>query len=131
MSAFYEKGNFYVYDPGFRLQGGGFHITLKGVNGFDQIEMLIHFALTGRMDCYNLDKLNDPLLHGQNAANIWFLLKPGIIKQIEGFDYIKIISQCILFKIDLTLGMKSRNKCKVQNDRCMPAFFCDVKIKQN
>lgn len=89
VSAFYEKGNFYVYDPGFRLQGGGFHITLKGVNGFDQIEMLIHFALTGRMDCYNLDKLNDPLLHGQNAANIWFLLKPGIIKQIEGFDYIK------------------------------------------
>lgn len=49
-----------MYDPGFRLQGGGFHITLKGVNGFDQIEMLIHFALTGRMDCYNLDKLNDP-----------------------------------------------------------------------
>ena len=89
VSAFYENGHFYVYDPGFRLQGGGFHLTLMGVNGFDQRKMLINFALTGSMAYYDFDKLNDPLLHGQSAATVWFLLKPGVVDQICGLDYIK------------------------------------------
>lgn len=89
VSAFYENGHFYVYDPGFRLQGGGFHLTLLGVNGFDQRKMLINFALTGSMAYYDLDKLNDPQLHGMSAATVWFLLKPGIIEQIYGLDYVK------------------------------------------
>ncbi len=54
VSAFYENGHFYVYDPGFRLQGGGFHLTLKGVNGFDQRKMLINFALTGSLSSSRL-----------------------------------------------------------------------------
>lgn len=89
VSAFYENGHFYVYDPGFRLQGGGFHLTLMGVNGFDQRKMLINFALTGSMAYYNLDELNDPKMHGQSAATVWFLLKPGMIDQICGLDYVK------------------------------------------
>lgn len=89
VSAFYENGHFYVYDPGFRLQGGGFHLTLMGVNGFDQRKMLINFALTGSMAYYDLDKLNDPKMHGKSAAVVWFLLKPGMISRISGIDYIK------------------------------------------
>lgn len=89
VSAFYENGHFYVYDPGFRLQGGGFHLTLMSVNGFDQRKMLINFALTGSMSYYDLDKMNDPKMHGQSAATVWFLLKPGMIDKIYGLDYIK------------------------------------------
>lgn len=89
ISAFYENGHFYVYDPGFRLQGGGFHLTLLGVNGYDQRKMLINFALTGSMAYYDLDQLNDPKMHGKSAAVVWFLLKPGMINQINGLDYIK------------------------------------------
>lgn len=89
VSAFYDNGHFYVYDPGFRLQGGGFHLTLMGVNGFDQRKMLVNFALTGSMAYYDLDELNDPKMHGQSAATVWFLLKPGKIDQISGLDYIK------------------------------------------
>lgn len=89
VSAFYENGHFYVYDPGFRLQGGGFHLTLMSVNGFDQRKMLINFALTGSMAYYDLDKMNDPKMHGQSAATVWFLLKSGMIDKICGLDYIK------------------------------------------
>ena len=89
VSAFYENGHFYVYDPGFRLQGGGFHLVLKAVNGFDQREMLVKFALSGSMQIENFKSLNDPLMHGNAAAVIWFLLKEGTIKTIEGLDYIK------------------------------------------
>ena len=89
ISAFCENGHFYVYDPGFRLQGGGFHLVLKAVNGFDQREMLVKFALSGSMQIENFKSLNDPLMHGNAAAVIWFLLKEGSIKKIEGLDYIK------------------------------------------
>jgi len=48
ISAFYKDGKFYVYDPGFRLQGGGFHLIVNAANAFDHREMLIRFALTGK-----------------------------------------------------------------------------------
>ena len=89
VSAFYENGNFYVYDPGFRLQGGGFHLVLKAVNGFDQREMLVKFALSGSMRAEDFKNANDPLMRGDAAAVIWFLLKEGKIKKIEGLGYIK------------------------------------------
>lgn len=89
VSAFYENGTFYVYDPGFRLQGGGFHFIVAGANGFDQREMLIRYALTGTMGHENLDTLNDPDMNGQAACVLWFLLKEGTIAKILGDDFIK------------------------------------------
>lgn len=89
VSAFYEKGHFYVYDPGFRLQGGGFHLVLKAVNGFDQREMLVKFSLSGSMQIDDFKNYNDPLMRGNAAAVVWFLLKEGKIKSIEGLEYIK------------------------------------------
>lgn len=89
VSAFYKNGHFYVYDPGFRLQGGGFHLILKAINGFDQREMLVKFALSGSMQTDDFKNANDALMHGNAAAVIWFLLKEGTIKNIEGLDYIK------------------------------------------
>src|SRR5574344_79276 len=89
VSAFHEDGHFYVYDPGFRLQGGGFHLVLKYVNGFDQRKMLVNFALTGSMSDPEFEGKNDPLMHGKSAAVIWYLLDQGKIAKIEGLDYVK------------------------------------------
>jgi NAD(P)-dependent dehydrogenase (short-subunit alcohol dehydrogenase family)/biotin carboxylase len=89
ISAFYENGEFYVYDPGFRLQGGGFHHILNAINGFDHRKMLINFALTGYMGEENLDAMNHPDMKGKSAAIIWLLLKAGTIKTIKGTEFIK------------------------------------------
>lgn len=94
VSAFCEDGHFYVYDPGFRLQGGGFHLILKYMNGFDQRKMLVNFALTGSMDYAettggNFDEKNDANMHGKSAAVVWFLLKNGKIADIKGLDFVK------------------------------------------
>lgn len=88
-SAFYRDGKYYVYDPGFRLQGGGFHLILNGANGFDHRKMLIQHALTGSMGITEFEKKNDPYLGGKAAAVIWFLLKPGEIDKIDGMDFVK------------------------------------------
>lgn len=88
LSAFYENGEFYVYDTGFRLQGEAPHLLMKAIHGFDQREMLIRFALTGSEGKIDLLKADDPYFRGKWAATLWFLLKKGRIGKIEGFEHI-------------------------------------------
>lgn len=88
LSGFYENGEFYVYDTGFRLQGEAPHLLLKKIYGYDQREMLVRFALTGsegdKVDLYR----EDPYMNGKWAATVWFLLKRGRIAKVEGFENI-------------------------------------------
>lgn len=89
LSAFYENGEFYVYDTGFRLQGEAPHLLIKAIHGFDQREMLIRFALTGSEGDLDLLKEDDAYLRGKYAATVWFLAKEGRIEKIEGLDDLK------------------------------------------
>lgn len=86
LSAFYENGEFYVYDTGFRLQGEAPHLLMKAIHGFDQREMLIRFALTGSQGSLDLTVADDTNLRGRKAATLWFLLKEGTITDIEGLE---------------------------------------------
>ncbi|MBR1603139.1 MAG: hypothetical protein IJ667_06850 [Synergistaceae bacterium] len=88
LSGFYENGEFYVYDTGFRLQGEAPHLLMKAIHGFDQREMLIRFALTGSEGDINLELEDDARLRGKWAATLWFLLKQGKIAKISGLDNI-------------------------------------------
>ncbi len=88
LSAFYENGEFYVYDTGFRLQGEAPHFIIKAIQGFDQREMLIRFALTGNEGNLDLEKADDTYLRGKFAATLWFLLKKGKVAEIHGFEKI-------------------------------------------
>jgi len=88
LSGFYENGEFYVYDTGFRLQGEAPHLLLERIYGYDQREMLVRFALTGsegeKVDLYK----EDPFMNGKWAATVWFLLRKGKITKVEGFENI-------------------------------------------
>ena len=86
LSAFFENDEFYVYDTGFRLQGEAPHLIMNEVNGFDQREMLIRFALTGSEGDFDLLTQDDAHMRGKYAATVWFLLKEGFIDRIEGMD---------------------------------------------
>ena len=86
LSGFYEDGEFYVYDTGFRLQGEAPHLLMKSIHGFDQREMLVRFALTGSEGDVNLETDDDTYLKGKYAATVWFLLRAGKIEKIEGLE---------------------------------------------
>ena len=86
LSGFFENGEFYVYDTGFRLQGEAPHLRMKAIHGFDQREMLIRFALTGSEGDVDLAKDDDTYLRGKHAATLWFLLKKGKIARIDGLS---------------------------------------------
>ncbi len=86
LSGFYEDGEFYVYDTGFRLQGEAPHLLMNAIHGFDQREMLIRFALTGSEGEIDLKEADDTRLRGKWASTLWFLLKEGKILEIRGLE---------------------------------------------
>lgn len=104
LSGFYENGEFYVYDTGFRLQGEAPHLLLQKIYGYDQREMLIRFALTGNEgESVNLYK-EDPYMKGKWAATVWFLLRKGRITKVEGFEDIEKDSRVVANVVRLAEG---------------------------
>lgn len=86
ISAFAENGNFYYYDPGFRLQGEAPNLHMENINGFDQKEFLINIALGNKV---SKDDIIEADFQNKHAATIWFLLKQGVVGQVVGFDTIE------------------------------------------
>lgn len=78
-----------VYDIGYRLTGSLEYINLNQLCGFDPLDMLICFALTGNMGEPEIEKKVDPYLGGKYAYNVSLLCKPGKIAKISGLDEIE------------------------------------------
>lgn len=78
-----------VYDIGYRLTGSLEYINLKDLCGYDPMDMLINFALTGDMGEPDIGKKADPYFGGRYAYNVSLLCRPGRIARIEGLDEIE------------------------------------------
>lgn len=89
ISAFVEGNQFYFYDPGFRLQGEAPNLTVKKMTGFDQLEMLISFALSGEVPSGCIQKIKDCRVWGQYSTTIWYLMKQDEIETIQGWNQIE------------------------------------------
>jgi hypothetical protein len=88
LQIFYDGNNFYAYDPGFRIQGEGPHFYLKGIHKYDQIKMLIEYAIEGKISANFVEFTNDPKLDGYVARTIWVLGRPGVVSEIIGLEEI-------------------------------------------
>ena len=82
-------GECLVYDIGYRLTGSLENINLSKLCGYDPLDMLIHFALTGDMGERDIAKKADPYFGGKYAYNVSLLCKPGRIKRISGLEEIR------------------------------------------
>ena len=82
-------GECWVYDIGYRLTGSLEYINLKEMCGYDPLDMLIRFALTGNMGEPEIAKKADPYLSGKYTYNVSLLCKPGKIAKIAGLEEIE------------------------------------------
>ena len=85
------EGECWVYDIGFRLTGSLEYINIKELCGYDPLDMMIHFALTGDMGEPKIASKIDPYLNGVFAYNVSLLCKPGKIAKIIGIEEVKKI----------------------------------------
>ena len=83
-----EDGRCYVYDLGYRLTGSLEYKILERVCGYNPLEMMIHFALTGKMGEESIADKAVPEFKTP-AFNVSCLCAPGTIKSITGIDRVK------------------------------------------
>ncbi len=84
-----QDGHCLVYDIGYRLTGSLEYINLKAVCGYDPMDMLIRFALTGDMGEPEIAKKADPYFGGKYTYNVSLLCRPGKIGTITGLPEIE------------------------------------------
>lgn len=99
MQCLVKDGKSIVYDIGYRLTGTLEYKLIDAVSGYDPLEMLIRFALTGKMSGQNLTEQINPIWE-KYACNVSFLMNPGTIKEIKGLDKIREIPGIV----DVTLA---------------------------
>lgn len=76
-----EKRSFYIYEMGFRLNGGSTYFLMDYYNGYNQIEIMIEYALSGKIR----DKINVTDFIPK-AYIIVFSVKNGKIGEISGIS---------------------------------------------
>lgn len=86
MQGFIDGDTVRMYDPGLRFPGGEYERLFAKTTGVDLCDLLVEFALTGKISEENLLKNDCFLLNNNYAIQIDLSLKPGLIKQIDGLD---------------------------------------------
>ncbi len=84
-----QDGLPYVYDIGYRLTGSLEHHITKAVAGYSAMDMLLHFAVTGRMtdDPQVWERVEEGLY--APCFNISYLMRPGTVGRFEGIDRVR------------------------------------------
>lgn len=85
-----ENGTCYLYDLGYRPTGSLEYKLLNKVCGYDPLEMMIQFAITGKMGEEDIASKVHPEFP-QPAYNVSCLCAPGTIKEIVGIDEVKAL----------------------------------------
>lgn len=83
-----DNGEFVIYEMGFRPNGGGTYSLINACSGYNQIDMLINFALTGEMGEEELLKKQSP--HFEEKA-LMFVVSTNTknIDIFNGLDKVK------------------------------------------
>ena len=89
-----EDGTCFVYDIGFRLTGSREYLIQGKACGYDPLEMLIHFAVSGRMSDSSIEEKINPCKMPP-SFNVSCLSGPGTIKAIGGLDEVRNMPEVI------------------------------------
>jgi biotin carboxylase len=94
IQSFIENGEVRFYESGFRLNGAQEHYIVNAVSGIDAKELMVHFALTGRMSDEPLAIKAKPLFEAY-GCKLSPLVRTGRIKSINGLDEIAGIPEML------------------------------------
>lgn len=86
-----EKDTCVVYDIGYRLTGSLEYAILDTICGYNPLDMMIRYAITGSMGEELIENKVDPFFHGTYGYNVSILSTTGIIEKILGCD--KVMQQ--------------------------------------
>lgn len=91
LQSFIEDGSVRIYEPGFRLNGAQEHMIVSEITGIDAKELLINYAVDGKMSDKDISTFANPSFGGKWACKLSPLVKEGTIGKIEGVEEIKTL----------------------------------------
>ena len=91
---FIEDGRFYFYESGLRMGGEQFYVFAKPLNGISSLDMMIEFALTGRITCGDV-RTQDNCKFSKSCCNYYITLRGGTIGEILGLDEVLAMPQVL------------------------------------
>lgn len=104
IQAFWKDEQCYIYDIGYRLTGTQEYNLLSVICGYNPLEMLVDFSLTGQMGKTNIEQLVNPYFNGKKAAIVTLLMYPGTIHDFKGVELIKKMKGVIKFVLNHEIG---------------------------
>ncbi len=120
IQGFAENNDFYISEIGYRLNGGFTYKFTERYNGYNQVQELIKYSLTGKMDDYQVQKSN-PYFNGLGLL-ITISLKEGVIGKVSGIERIKKHKNIIDF---IPLHFKGDDLCAHGTSRQIYGYaFC-------
>ena len=87
MQGFIDDDTIRFYDPGLRFPGGDYELFLQSATGINLMELLIEFAITGKITHTIADDLF--LLNGKHAIQLDFTCRSGKISKFVGIEEIR------------------------------------------
>lgn len=100
---FEDHGKLYFHESGLRMGGEQFYVFAEKLNGISSLEMMIEFALTGKMTRYSAEK-QDNYKFSKYCCNYYIPLNPGKIARIEGVDEVNKMPQVLQNRQFKTIG---------------------------
>lgn len=94
LQGFQKDGQFYFYESGLRMGGEQFYVFTQRLNGISALDMMIEFALTGKMTCGNAH-IQDNWNFSKECVNYYITLNPGKITSISGVEEIEKMPQVL------------------------------------
>lgn len=124
IQAFHDKNGFYFYEMGFRFSGGEEYIPLQAEYGIDELSMMIHHSITGKI---LEQKEIEPCMarFKSSYCNLVFLCSAGMIKRIEGLEEVRRNPSVLRLSQLLQVGDS------VSADGTLGQVLCRVTIRED
>ena len=91
---FEDNGRFYFHESGLRPGGEQFYVFSEKLNGISSLDLLIEFALTGKMNSCNVPE-KDNYEFSQYCCNYYVPLRPGKIAEIKGLSEVNKLPEVL------------------------------------
>lgn len=106
LQGFVVNDSFKFHETGLRMGGGQSYIFTKEFNGVSALDLMIEFALTGKMTSVDLKEKDDPKFPFC-AVNYYIKTKSGEISSINGIEEIVSLPQVLQLSAFKGIGDKT------------------------
>lgn len=122
-----DDGQIYFHEMGLRLSGGLIYSMLEASCGYNDVQMMIRYALGGPMATEEEIQKIDPYMHGHYVGSLTIPLIAGTIGAIDGVETVKRNPHVIGFAQYYKVG----EAVKPEYIGTLSQHFCRVKMMTN